>query len=251
MLRLPVSGMPVRFRAMTGVQERDVWAARGDTGAAVIARLLVSLCDSVAVSEWLSVPVTDADVALLAWRQAWVGDRIETTVRCPFEDCTAPADVDFTISDFLAFRQPVLPRGVACDAGVFRYQGIAFRVPTLADEEAARTSAAPVRALAERCIETTTPRDIRKVERMLERIAPSMVSELTLQCPACGRNHMATFDPRTFVLKELSDQAQFLWDDVHVLASTYHWSKEEILTLDRATRVQLAELVRSDRAAGG
>lgn len=251
MLQLPVSGTPVGFRALTGVQESDLWAARGDASTAVIARLLVSLCESAAVSEWLALPVTDADVALLGWRQAWVGDRIATTVCCPFEDCAEPAVIDFRISDFLAFRKPTLPRSVQRSEGGYMCDGVAFRAPTLADEEAARASDSPLRVLSERCIETTSARTIRKIERLLEQIAPSMVSELSLACPGCGRNHPATFDPRAFVLKELEGQAQFLWDDVHLIASTYHWSRQEILTLDRAARVQLAERIRNDRMAGG
>lgn len=247
---LPVSRASVRFRPVTGVQESDVWAARGDTSAATVVRLLESLCDSTAVAEWFSLPITDADAALLAGRQVWVGDRVETTVRCPFDDCGEKADVDFSISDYLDYRQPSLPRGVERGAGTFVCKGIAFRAPTLADEEAARASPSPVRTLCERCIEASSPSAVRAIERMLEKIAPSLVSEIALTCPGCGRQHTATFDPRAFVLRELSDQAQFLWDDVHLIASQYHWSKDEILSLDRATRVQLAERVRAERTAG-
>jgi hypothetical protein len=216
----------------------------------MIVRLLDSLCESAEIDEWSSLPVTDADAALLAGRQAWVGDRIETTVRCPHERCGEKADVDFSISDFLEYRRPTMPPGVQRGDGFFLCNGVAFRAPTLADEEAARASASPVRTLSERCIDTTSPRTVRKIERMLEKVAPSLVSELTLSCPGCGRSHSATFDPRAFVLKELGDQAQFLWDDVHLIASTYHWSKNEILSLDRARRAQLAERVRRERVAG-
>ncbi len=250
MIHLPISGIPVRFRRVTGIQESDLWAARGDTSAALVASLLPSLCETTDVSDWLSLPVTDADAALLGWRQAWVGDRIETTVRCPYEGCGEPASVDFNISNFMEFRRPAMPRGVQRSNGVFTCNGVGFRVPTLADEEAARVSVSPERTLRERCIDSTSPSNIRKIEKMLERIAPSMISELLLICPNCGCSHGATFDPRAFVLKELSDQAQFMWDDVHLIASTYHWSKDEILNLDRATRVQLAERIRSDRLAG-
>ena len=251
MLRLPVSGVSVRFRAVTGAQECEVWAARGDTSAATVARLLEGLCESDAAGEWSSLPVCDADAALLAGRQRWVGDRIETTVRCPFDDCSEKADVDFSIADYLQHRRPTMPRGVEHREGTFTCDGTAFRIPTLADEEAACASSAPARTLGKRCIETTSPATVRKIERLMERIAPSLVSELALTCPGCGRTHSATFDPRAFVVKELSDQAQFLWDDVHLLASQYHWARDDILGLSRATRLQLAERVRSDRLAGG
>lgn len=249
MTHLPVSGVPVRLRAVTGLQECDLWAARDDASAATLAWLLGSLCESISVSHWLALPVTDADAALLAGRQAWVGDRIETTVQCGFQDCQDKADVDFRISDFLAHRRPVLPRGVERGDGVFLADGVAFRAPTLADEEAALASRAPARTLRQRCIESSAPRTVRKIERLLEKIAPSLSSELALRCPGCGRSHSVTFDPRSFVLRELGGQAQFLWDDVHLLASAYHWPKDDILSLERATRVQLAERVRSERMA--
>jgi hypothetical protein len=208
------------------------------------------VCESGSIREWFSLPVSDADAALLTGRQAWVGDRIETTVRCPFDGCGERADVDFSIADYLNYRRPSMPRGVEPHNGGFRYQGVNFRVPTLADEHAARESASPTRTLSERCIESTSADVLRKTERLLERIAPNLISELSLTCLGCGRQHTAIFDPRAFVLTEVCDQAQFLWDDVHLIASQYHWSRDEILSLDRSTRVQLAERVRGDRMAG-
>lgn len=250
MVHLPVSGVPVRFRAVTGIQERDLWAARNDTSAATVARLLGSLCESTTASDWFSLPLTDADAALLAGRQYWVGDRIETTVQCSFDDCRDKADVDFKITDFLEHRRSTVPKGVERGDGFFVCDEVVFRAPTLADEEAARASTTPARTLGNRCIATSSPRIQRKIEKMLEKIAPSLVSELALSCPGCARNQLATFDPRAFVLKELGDQAQFLWDDVHLIASSYHWSKEEILMLERSERVELAERIRSERVAG-
>jgi hypothetical protein len=247
--QLPISGVPIRFRAITGVQERDLWDARDDTSAATLARVLGSLCESVTHGEWLSMPVTDADAALLAGRQAWVGDRIETTVQCSFHECRDKADVDFRISDFMAHRRAAFPKHVGRGEGVFMADGIVFRAPTLADEEAALASGAPARTLRQRCIDSATPRAVRKIERLLEKMAPNLSSELSLRCPGCGRSQSVTFDPRAFVLKELGDQAQFLWDDVHLLASTYHWPQAEILALERGTRAQLAERVRSERLA--
>jgi hypothetical protein len=51
------------------------------------------------------------------------------------------------------------------------------------------------------------------------------------------------FDVQQFVLRELRDQATFLYEDVHLVASQYHWPESGILDLPSRRRVQYAEMI--------
>ena len=56
------------------------------------------------------------------------------------------------------------------------------------------------------------------------------------------------FSACTHVQRELAHEAAFLYQDVHLLATRYHWSEDKILALPRARRLQYAELA---MATGG
>jgi hypothetical protein len=52
------------------------------------------------------------------------------------------------------------------------------------------------------------------------------------------------FDPQQFVLQELQNQARFVYEEIHLLAMYYQWSKAEILALPRSRRMYYAERIR-------
>ena len=56
-------------------------------------------------------------------------------------------------------------------------------------------------------------------------------------------------DPRQFTLRELRDQAVFIYEDTHLLAEHYHWPEAEILALPRERRLRYAQMVRASRSA--
>jgi hypothetical protein len=66
-------------------------------------------------------------------------------------------------------------------------------------------------------------------------------------CPDCGRDFEFRFDPREFALRELREQAAFIYEDVHLIAQHYGWSEPEILSLPHNRRVRYAELIRQER----
>lgn len=79
----------------------------------------------------------------------------------------------------------------------------------------------------------------------MEALAPLGVRDLQGECLECGITVTAHFDIRRFCLHELRDQAVFLYDDVDLLARTYHWSEDAILALNADRRARYAERVRS------
>jgi hypothetical protein len=59
-------------------------------------------------------------------------------------------------------------------------------------------------------------------------------------CPACGIVHDIAIDPYVFLAWPL---AQDLFHEVHLLASTYHWSELEILALPQHRRRRYLKLI--------
>lgn len=70
---------------------------------------------------------------------------------------------------------------------------------------------------------------------------PQIEMSFDLECPACGQQWSALFDISTFFWTELSDQAQRLLYDVHLLAQAYGWREADILTMSARRRQMYLE----------
>jgi hypothetical protein len=65
---------------------------------------------------------------------------------------------------------------------------------------------------------------------------PQSEVRLGLVCAACGHQWPATFDVASFLWAEVSTMAVRLLDEVHVLASAYGWSEDQVLALSSRRR---------------
>lgn len=249
MIELPVSGWPVRLRPLTGAHESLLLETLHLTEAEALTAIFDQIAESDQARNWENLPISDADALTLHLRASVLGDTVEADARCPQAECRARIDLSFGIGEYLRHHVPQPSKRFTRDEeGWWCVDGTRFRAPLLGDEIAAQSSKDPARALAARCIEGGTPN--RKIESALEKLAPSLTSELDAACPECGESIRLSFDPRAFVLRELREQAAFLDSDVHLIATAYHWSLREILDLPRARRVQFVERIRTDRIGG-
>jgi len=118
-----------------------------------------------------------------------------------------------------------------------------LRVPSGADQEAATAvpdDRAAVRFLARSCVLDPIPEtipelsdaDVGVIERALENTAPEVGTIALSACPECGHPNSIYVDPYAC----LTSDPGTLWDDVHELASWYHWSERDILSLSRHRR---------------
>jgi hypothetical protein len=82
---------------------------------------------------------------------------------------------------------------------------------------------------------------------VLEAAAPLLDLELDATCPECGAVQAVGFDIQSFLLRILLNDRPALVQDVHLLASTYHWPLASILELTRADRRALVAAVDDDR----
>jgi hypothetical protein len=255
-MRLPVSGIDVEIRQPAGTE--DVLLAEAavlDVDLALALVREVTRATGGAAVSWEALAHTDLDVLLLLVRRAVFGDLVRAVVRCPAQECGAVVSVAFSTEKYIDHHRPGPAIGVEPDEepGWTRLVGsdVRFRPPAVADVAVATRDPRPERALLHRCVRpdrlSATTR--RRVERAMERLAPSLVGELTGACPGCGGVVTMRFDPLQFCLRELSDQAASVFEDIHLLASVYHWPERQILALPRRRRTRYADLAREERGS--
>jgi hypothetical protein len=135
-----------------------------------------------------------------------------------------------------------------------------LRVPTGEDQEAVADipdDDDAVRALARRCIVAPLPPpgtdltdgDVSRVEQALESVAPEVTSLAESTCPECGEVNRIPLDPYACITAGSDD----LWDEVHEIATVYHWSERDILALPRERRRSYLNRIarsRGERQAG-
>jgi hypothetical protein len=249
---LPVSKIDVELRQSTGFEDMLLLEGRGAvvaTSIALISRL--ARRQDGAELDAASLPVPDLEALLLELRRTWFGDVIASRGRCPVEDCGAAIDVSFRISEYLEHHRSHKPRKLppSEDAGWFQVAGSAasFRLVTAGDLAAAERSADPESELAQRTIRAESPQERKrarsKAEKAMESLAPPLSGQIEGLCPECGATAQFWFDAQSYVQRELRYEAEFLYQDVHLLAGHYHWSEEKILALPSGRRTRYAEMV--------
>jgi hypothetical protein len=195
-----------------------------------------------------ALPAPDLERLMLELRREMLGDVINSRAKCPTPDCAKPVDISFRITNYVAARQPRVPPGVEPlgETGWFTLpkEGVEFRLVTGEDLAAAECEQHPERELARRTIrpEGAPRRAIARAQRAMQSMSPCLPREITGCCPECGRNTLFTFHPSSYVQKELRHEAEFVFEDVHILALVYHWPEEKILALPRSRRAHYTEL---------
>jgi hypothetical protein len=244
-----VSGIDVVLRLPAGADDMlllEAGALDMDVALALLGR--VGRDADGAPLDLATLPISDVDVLLLRLRQRIVGDVVTAQELCPGPACQARVDITFSIGAYLEHHLPAAPPGVlpARDEGWYTLSDgdVEFRLPRTADHLAIAPAPEPEEALLRRCVRPAEiSEDVRRrVEEAMEAMAPSLYSELEGSCPECGAIVEASFDPVQYTLRELRDQAAFIYEEVCSIAHHYHWSEAEILALPAARRARYAEL---------
>lgn len=74
------------------------------------------------------------------------------------------------------------------------------------------------------------------IEERLSEADPLAEILIGFQCPECGASFEDALDLGCFVWSEIEDSARELFDDIHVLASAYGWTEDEVLRLSSMRR---------------
>jgi hypothetical protein len=195
--------------------------------------------------------VGERDAELLELREALFGDALEAVLSC--SGCGEALEASATMRDLrVTAGAPSEPQLLAEDA----YE-VTFRHPTagdIADAAASPDAETAEQALLERCVlgatragQAVSARELPDgvVSALDEALAagdPQADVELAITCPSCGTQSTTRFDIASFLWSEVDAFALATLREIHVLASAYGWSEDDIIALGPRRRWYL-ELV--------
>ncbi len=193
--------------------------------------------------------VADRQYLMLRLAAMLSGDQMWLNVSCG--QCDAMLDVDVRRSEL-----PVKQAGrgfpqVALELGE---QTVSIRVPTGSDQE--RIAGDPeqdaMKQLLHTCVRSEngeppdkeffnslSESDFQAIDTALDEMSPAVCDQLLVKCPECGREQRAALDH--YALADISGRV--FYDEVHTLASHYHWSEAAILDLPKSRRRLYLELI--------
>ncbi|MBT8058717.1 MAG: phage baseplate protein [Gammaproteobacteria bacterium] len=207
-------------------------------------------------AEAARLSIGQRDASLLRLRERLFGTRLVNSAVCPAcaeriewenstrelrveSDSTGAPDEEFEVSED-AFR-------------------VRFHLPNsldLADVTVEDTPEEAVRKMLESCISSASregsPCDVQALPetviealgKRIEALDPQAEIEIRLTCPNCEHGWAVLFDIASFLWTELSDWAERLLLAVHDLASTFHWTEQDILRLSPVRRQLYLGMVR-------
>lgn len=225
-----------RLRELTG---REEFAVSGASTAHAI-ELLASLVEDVAAADLVAA---DRDRLLAAVYERAFGDRIESTLRCA--RCHEPFDLHFSLRQLIASVDDRTDPGPWKAAGDGRFEapdGRAIRLPTGRDELA-------VAGLAPEDVEAFLRSRAEGSEDELEAVAPLLDLELVARCAECHHVHTIQFDIQSYLLAAIVAERRRLLGEINRIAVAYGWSLDQILSLSRADRRFLVELIENEHSA--
>jgi hypothetical protein len=255
LLRLPVSGFEVDLRQPAGDDDL-LLAESSDTGPRFAVEIMERLAPILAGPSddnhgWEVVPLTDMDVAMLHLRRLVIGDLVRADIVCPAPTCRQRIDVSFRVSEYLNHHRVRRNRDIEAgpEPGWYRLPAVnaEFRLPTSADLNALAGHDGARRALADRLVRprSLASTALRRVEAAMEAMSPNLSGDLGARCPECGSVITVYFDVQLFTLMELRGRARGIYEEIHLLASGYHWREADILALPASRRNRYADMLRS------
>ena len=257
--RVPDSADTTAVRSATGADQEWYASVVATTAPVELAAVLVERCTDggITASAALDLPVGRRVALLWGIRRATFGDTLDAVVECAA--CHEKMDVSLSVGDLLA-REPVGPTdGLSVEIDG---RSVTYRVPTGHDQRSALADADPARALCRACLievdGTPTgqlPDDV--VDALIDplgtaigQIDPLADAELRSACPTCGADVVATLDAHDYLRDELLSDAGRLLDEIHLIASRYHWSERDILALPIQRRRAYLEMIADDGERG-
>lgn len=249
-----------RFRRLTGKVEQALIDLNTDLDrpafvTAVLAAALERIGDQPADSRRVDdLCVADRQYLMLRLAALIDGEQVWLKVNCGH--CKALFDVDLSLDDL-----PVKPAGPSFPLATLRIEGRALvvRVPTGADQALIGTQSEreAMMMLLQSCIQSVDGQPpareyiralsqsaIEGIDSALDDVSPAVCNQLLVVCPECGNKQQADLDH--YALTGL--HKYFFYEEVHTLASHYHWSEAAILDLPQARRRLYIDMI--NRSAG-
>lgn len=249
----------VVLKPLTGMLELELAEAGTARASASLPEAITRLLTT-AIATLGNKPATADRVADMS-----VGDRQHLTrmlgtvlgsdllwLTCLCSSCGEKFDLEIRQS-----KLPVKARGAGYPERTvsFRGQSVTVRSPTGRDQAAIAQEASEetaTAALLERLVSGDADFRVAKLgedevavlEAAIEEMAPEVAEEAMADCPECGANNRIEIDPYL----TLSAATPTIYEEVHLLASTYHWSEAAVLALPKDRRKRYLSLI--DRQRG-
>lgn len=250
----------VRFRTLTGKLEETLHSL---SGGAVSPGFVTNIL-SIAVESLDGTPVTAQEISdmsvgdrqfLMLRLSVWLGED-HRWIRGRCEACTKFYDIGFRRSEL-----PVKEAGEGYPnvSVEIRNNPVVFRLPSGRDQEATSSDQPEedsIRDLLRRCMVSTDENgdvtdfihsleeeEIGIIDGVMESIAPQVATEIITTCPECGARSVVKLDPYAMATPDEGN----LYEEVHHLASHYHWSEEDILALTRDRRRLYIDLIDKEK----
>ncbi len=249
-----------RFHSLTGRIEQaliETGAAADQVGyvTSVLGTVLASIGETPADPERIaSLCVADRQYLMLRLAALLEGEQMWLKVTCG--RCESFFDVDLRRSEL-----PVKPAAEGYPLVRLRLgeHEVEARVPNGGDQE--RIAELPddqaMLQLLQDCIcsvdgqppatefsQELSPREIEELDQALDEVAPAVCDRLQVVCPECGHEQAAELDHYAGV----RPGENYLYDEIHTLASHYHWSETDILDLPQQKRRRYVGMI--NRAGG-
>jgi len=227
--------------------------------------------------------IADREFILLKLRQMTFGNRVQSSLLCPWPDCGKKLDIDFKLSDIpitevesLKSEYPVeinrwpLKDDLLETVDATDLQTVYVRLPNGADQIALselgiHNPADALSQLLSRCItrvgsdagvsqtgeleafiDQLSPEQKRQLDQGMEAHAPNLDLTMEMQCPDCQREFVAPFQIQDFFFGEIQTDYELLLREVHYLAFHYHWSESEIMAMPKKKRRQYIDILSSE-----
>lgn len=235
------------LRPLDGHDEEALAGLPGDMPAArrvseLLARTIVRMgaLDRPGVELVGDLAVGDRERLLLNLFAITFEPRVTVNLRCAA--CAEDLDASLAIADLICSDDPPPQPDYRVSAG---RQSIRIRVPRGSDQEAVTALAADdldraCDALVRRCLIDAPPGlDLgawrEAIETRFAELDPQAETSVRLMCPSCEAGTDWLLDAAALIFDRMATASQLI-DEVHAIASQYHWSERAILALSTPRR---------------
>jgi hypothetical protein len=244
-----------------GLYENDLNLDFDHTPRPVLVTRILEWCtrntrkESLDQSFFWTLPIGKRIEALLTLMALGSGADIPITFRCPNPKCGQESEVEITRREIADLQEHAYQvENVVVD---FESESLVLRRPTggdqlewlsarYADQEAA--SRAMLRSLLLDGEEVAFRDEWLPVaERALEERDPLVNFSLMIECSDCGEETLHELDLEEISLRELRRAQLRLLASVHHLATSYHWSEEQIFSVPHWRRAYYLRLIEAEK----
>jgi hypothetical protein len=217
---------------------------------------LLAVCTGEPCEDLASLSIGQRDAKLFEIYERLFGPELAAFVEC--SKCGERLEYRLSARDLMQpVNSPEDSDGLSLILGEF---SLCLRLPTSRDLIAAQDCINVMQArrlLAERCVvearrddreitaQEITEATIDKISSRLAAADPQAETLVDLKCLACNHVEQIVFAIEQFLWAKIACLAKRLLREVDILARTYGWSEQEILSLSAVRREQYLELVTS------